>query len=59
MEIKKQKELGEEGLLEEDKNLLEVNLEDLETTNRERQEYWRLFGIRAVREMLKFAVWNF
>ena len=42
MEIEKHQELGEEGLLEEDKFLLEVNLEDLETTNGERQEYWLL-----------------
>jgi hypothetical protein len=42
MEIEKQQELGEEGLLEEEKYLLEVNLEDLETTNGERQEYWLL-----------------
>jgi len=49
MEIEMQQELGEEGLLEEDKYLLEVNLEDLETTNGERQEYW-LLAIRAARE---------
>ena len=49
MEIEKHQELGEEGLLEEDKYLLEVNLEDLETTNGERQEYW-LLAIRAARE---------
>ena len=35
MEIETHQELGEEGLLEEDKYLLEVNLEDLETTNGE------------------------
>ena len=49
MEIETHQELGEEGLLEEDKYLLEVNLEDLETTNGERQEYW-LLAIRAARE---------
>ena len=36
-------------MLEEDKYLLEVNLEDLETTNGEGQEYW-LLAIRAARE---------
>ena len=49
MEIKKQQELGNNGLLEEDLYLLEVNLEDLETTSGERQEYW-LLAIRAARE---------
>ena len=54
MEIEMQQELGEEGLLEEDKYLLEVNLEDLETTNGERQEYW-LLAIRAAREACQFT----
>ena len=36
-------------ILEEDKYLLEVNLEDLEMTKGERQEYW-LLAIRAARE---------
>lgn len=49
MEIEKQQELGENGLLEEDKYLVEVNLEDLETTSGEREEYW-LLAIRAARE---------
>ena len=49
MEIECQQELGGEGLLEEDKYLLEVNLEDMETTSGERQEYW-LLAIRAARE---------
>ena len=37
MEIEIQQELGEEGLLEEDKYLMEVNLDDLETTSGEQQ----------------------
>ncbi len=41
-EIKWQQELGDKGLLEEDKYLAEVNLEGLETTSRERQHYWLL-----------------
>ena len=49
MKIEKHQELGEEGLLEEDLYMLEVNLEDLETTSEERQEYW-LLAIRAARE---------
>ena len=49
MEIEKQQELGGEGLLDEDRYLLEVNLDDLETTSGEWQEYW-LLAIRAARE---------
>ena len=49
MEIEKQQELGENGLLQEDKFLMEVNLDDLETTSGEREEYW-LLAIRAARE---------
>ncbi len=41
-EIKWQQELGDEGLLEEDKYLAEVNLEGLETTSGEQQHYWLL-----------------
>lgn len=48
-EIEIQQELGDEGLLEEDKYLMEVNLEDLEVTSGERQTYW-LLAIRAARE---------
>ena len=42
MEIERQQEMVSEGLLEEDKFLAEVNLEDLESTNGDRQEYWLL-----------------
>ena len=48
MEIEKQQELGTEGLAEEDKYLMEINLDDLETTSGEKQEYW-LLAIRAAR----------
>ncbi len=48
-EIETQQDLGYEGLLEEDQYLAEVNLEDLETSSGERQEYW-LVAIRAARE---------
>jgi hypothetical protein len=48
-EIEHQQEMGMEGLMEEDQYLAEVNLEDLEITSGERQEYW-LVAIRAARE---------
>ena len=38
-EIQRQQDLGEEGLDEADKFLLEINLEDLEETSGEHQEY--------------------
>ncbi len=49
MEIEKQQELGEDGLLEGDRYLMEVNLEDLETTSGEREEYW-LLAIQSARQ---------
>ena len=48
-EIEDQQEMGYDGLLEEDQFLAEVNLEDLENSSGERQEYW-LLAIRAARE---------
>ena len=51
-EIEKQQDLGEEGLTADDHYLMEVNLEDLETTSGERQEYW-LLAIRAAREAFR------
>jgi hypothetical protein len=39
LEIERQRELGDAGLLEEDKYLAEVNLGDMETTSGERQHY--------------------
>ena len=46
--IEDQIELGEEGLDASDYYLLEVNLEDLETTSGEEQHYW-LLQIQAAR----------
>ncbi len=48
-EIKRLQELGDAGLLEEDKYLAEVNLEGLETTSGERQHYW-LLAIKTARK---------
>ncbi len=48
-EIERQQELGDEGLLEEDKYLAEVNLEGLETTSGEWQHYW-LLAIKTVQK---------
>jgi hypothetical protein len=48
-EIEAQQDLGYDGLLEEDQYLAEVNLDDLESSSGERQEYW-LVAICAVRE---------
>jgi hypothetical protein len=39
-EIESQQEIGMEGLMEENQYFVEVNLEDLESTMGERQEYW-------------------
>jgi hypothetical protein len=47
-EIEKQQEMGEEGVLPEDRYLLEINLDDMEITSGEKQEYW-LLAIRAAR----------
>ena len=48
-EIETQIQLGGEGLEPEDRFLLEINLEDLETSSGETQEYW-LMAILAARE---------
>ena len=48
-EIEDQLALGGSGLEEDDKWLLEIKLEDLETTSGETQEYW-LLAIIAARE---------
>jgi hypothetical protein len=42
LEIERQRDLGDAGLLDEDKYLAEVNLGDLETTLGEHQHYWLL-----------------
>jgi hypothetical protein len=39
-EIEAQQKMGYGGLLEEDQYLAEVNLENLETSSGEQQEYW-------------------
>ena len=41
--------MGEGGLAEEDKFLLERNFDELATTNGEQQEYW-ILAIQAARE---------
>jgi len=48
-EIETQLELGGDGLLEEDKYLLEVNLGNLEESTGDTQAYW-LLAIRTARE---------
>ena len=50
--IQDQIELGGAGLAEEDQFLLEINLEDLESTSGETQEYW-LLAILAARELIR------
>ena len=47
-QIEEEMDKGWDDLLEEDQYLAEINLEDLENTNGERQEYW-LVAIRAAR----------
>jgi hypothetical protein len=42
LEIEHQRKLGDMGLLEEDKYLAYVNLEEMETSLGERQHYWLL-----------------
>ncbi len=49
MLIEHQIELGEDSLEEEDKYLLEINLEDLESTSGKAQTYW-LLAIQAAKE---------
>jgi hypothetical protein len=48
-EIERQRELSDNGLLEEDKYLAEVNLEDMATSSGERQHYW-LLAIQTARK---------
>ncbi len=42
LEIERQRELGDAGLLDEDKYLAEVNLEEMVSSLGERQHYWLL-----------------
>ena len=47
--LEEQMELGEEGLAEEDRYLLDINLDDLDNTTGEDQIYW-LLAIQSARE---------
>jgi hypothetical protein len=49
LEIERQRDLGDSGLLDEDKYLAEVNLRDLETTSGECQHCW-LLAIKTARK---------
>jgi hypothetical protein len=51
-EIEHQLGLGDEGLMEEDRFLLECNFDELATTNGEQQEYW-ILAIQAAREVCR------
>jgi hypothetical protein len=48
-EIDRQKDIGVDGLLQEDRYLLEINHEDWESSNGEREEYW-LLAIQSARK---------
>ena len=50
LEIERQQELVSEGLLEKYKCLAEVRLEELESTNGDRKEYW-LLAIKSARKV--------
>ena len=58
LEIERQRKLGDDGLLEEDKYLAKVNLEEMVSSSGERQHYWLLatqtarnhYELRAQRE---------
>ena len=49
MEIERQREMGEGGLLPEDKFLVEVNLSSLKHSSGEQQAYW-LLAIKIARK---------
>ncbi len=49
VEIEHQRELGDASLLEEDKYLAEVNLEEMALSSGERQHYW-LLAIQTTRK---------
>jgi hypothetical protein len=48
LETESQRDLGDTGLLEEDKYLAKVNLEEMATSSGEREHYW-LLAIQAAR----------
>ena len=52
MALEDQLELGEEGLEEDDRSLLEINLDDLDTSSGEDQTYW-LLAHEAARDARK------
>ena len=54
LEIDRQRELGDDGLLEEDKYLAEVNLENLSTTAGTQQMYW-LLAIQTARQRFRLT----
>ena len=54
-EIQMQLDMGGEGMAEEDKYLLEINLEELDITSGEAQEYW-LLAIQAARMSRRLRV---
>ncbi len=66
VEIERQRDLGDAGLLEEDKYLAEVNLEEVATSSGERQHYWILaiqtarknYALRVQRESQQMAQRN-
>ena len=63
LEIERQRDLGNDGLLEEDEYLAKVNLEEMTTSSGERQHYWLLaiqtvwnhYALRAQRESQQIA----
>ena len=57
MEIGKRQELVTDSLEEGDTYLMESNLEDLENTSGEKQQYW-LLAIRAARELRRLRAKN-
>ena len=62
-EIEHQRDLSNAGLLEEDKYLAEVNLEEMASSSGERQHYWLLaiqtarnhYALKAQRESQQMA----
>jgi hypothetical protein len=53
--LEEQMELGEEGLAEEDRFLLEINLDKLDNSTGEHQTYW-LLSLQAAREARKMRM---
>ncbi len=49
MRVEEQREMGTDGLLDEDQWLLKMNLGDLEEVSGEQEQYW-LVAIKAARE---------